>query len=273
MISVTDLTSYMYCSRKLYFTKVLRIREKPKEKTIKGTIKHQVYDLVGRENKNIILDFTAKESLEELEMRFRRVYYKTLMFCIQRAKSDLEAQKLKMLELYQELWPFFLEEAKEQSSFFFQFAQEKNCYGEQLWLALPKAVSELRIVSENLRLVGVVDKLELEKDFTPVEIKTGKAPKDGVWKDNMVQLGAYMLLLSEHYGKEIKEGFIDYKAINERRKITMNPFLKDEIIALIDRVHILLTQKELPEKTKDEWKCKICGIREECFKEEKPKAL
>ncbi|MSR86445.1 CRISPR-associated protein Cas4 [Candidatus Woesearchaeota archaeon] len=265
MLSVTDLTSYMYCSRKLYFNKVLGVREKASVVGIKGTIKHAVFEDAGREDKDVLCSFLEKDSLESLEMKYRSVYYKVLMFHIQRMKKELEFQGLKTVVVYQELWPFFLKEAQEKSSHFFALGKEKNLYGETLWLALPKSVPELRIVSEKLQLIGVIDRVDLVDGFIPIEIKTGSAPKEGVWKENMIQLGAYMLLLSEHYGKEITEGYIEYRAISERRKVFMNPFLKDEIFELLGKVRETLRSKDLPEKTKDVRKCEGCGIREICY--------
>lgn len=265
MITVTDLTSYMYCSRKLYFSKVLKVRERPQEMTIKGKIKHEVFENASRSEKEILLSFCEKDTQEDLEMKFRSVYYKLLMQFITGKKEDIEAQGMNVLEVYKELWPFFLLEAKNKSKYFFNISTREKVYDEKLWMILPKNIPELRIVSENLQLMGVVDRLELEDGFTPIEIKTGKAPSSGVWKENMIQLGAYMLLLSEHYGKEINEGYVEYRMINERRKVVMNAFLHDEILDLIKRVNELFVSKELPLKTKDEWKCKICGIREVCF--------
>lgn len=268
MLSVTDLTGYMYCPRKLYFSKILHIREKAQVQSIKGTIKHAVFEHAGREDKEIISAFTDKDSLESLEMKYRKVYYKVLLFHIQRAQKDLEAQGLKTLQVYQELWPFFLAEAQEKSSYFYHLAKEKKVYGEALWLSLPKSVPELRIVSERLGLIGVIDRVDLLEGFVPVEIKTGSAPRDGVWKEHMVQIGAYMLLLSEHYGKDISFGYVEYRAINDRRKVTMNAFLKDEILELIQKVRYTLNSKELPAKTTDMKKCERCGVRDVCFSQE-----
>ena len=273
MLSVTDLTSYMYCSRKLYYNKTLGIREKPSIVGIKGTIKHAVFEDAGRQDKEIICALTDRDSLENFEMKYRAVYYKVLLFHIQRMKKELEFQGLKTLVVYQEIWPFFLQEAKEKSIYFFDLAQEKKLYGEALWLALPKGVPELKIISQKLELIGIIDRVEVGDTFVPIEIKTGSAPKEGVWKENMIQLGAYMLLLSEHYGKEITEGYIEYRAVNERRKVLMNPFLKDEILELIQKVQMTLNSKELPEKTKDTRKCDSCGIREICYSKSAEKAL
>ena len=74
-----------------------------------------------------------------------------------------------------------------------------------------------------------------------------------------------MILLTEHAGKDVNYGFVEYCAVNERRKVVMNLFLKDEILELIHRVNSLVQQSALPEKVKEEWKCKQCGIKETCF--------
>lgn len=265
MLSVTDLTAYMYCSRKLYFSKVLHVREKAQAPSLKGTIKHAVFESAGKQEKELICSFTEKEKQEELEMRYRKVYYSVLLLQIQRVKKDLDMQGLKSVDIYQELWPFFLSEAKEKSAYFYHLAQEKNCYGEALWMSLPKSVPELKIFSEKLGLVGVIDRVDLIDGFIPVEIKTGSAPREGIWKEHMIQLGAYMLLLSEHYGKDISVGYVEYRSINDTRKVTMNPFLKDEILELIEKVKNTLNAKELPPKTTEIKKCGHCGIKDVCY--------
>lgn len=263
MLSVTDLTAYLFCPRKLYFKKVLGIHEKPKERTLQGTIIHRVLERSGRDDKDILCSFTEKSSLDDLELRYRRVYSTALIQSIQEEKNALRIAGLDPIAVYHELWPSFLKEAQAKSASLFSHAHEKKVFKELLWNSLPKSAPEIKIVSETLGLVGVID--QLDENFVPIEIKTGKPPRDGVWKEHMVQLGAYMLLLTEHAGKEVNHGFVDYRAVNERRKIVMNPFLKDEILALIPRVNFLLQQSALPEKVKEEWKCKKCGIRETCL--------
>jgi CRISPR-associated protein Cas4 len=202
------------------------------------------------------------DPFEDFQMKYRGIYYSVLMDFINLNKKDIEEQGLKMNELFKELWPFFLEEARIRSKEYYDLSHEKKLFGENLWFVIPKGISELKIISEKLSLIGVVDRVE---NFVPIEIKTGKAPRDGVWKENMVQLGAYMLLLSEHYGCEVNEGYVEYRTVNERRKVTMNPFLKDKIMELIIKVKETLNSSEKPLRVNEEWKCKMCGIREDCF--------
>jgi CRISPR-associated exonuclease Cas4 len=142
-------------------------------------------------------------------------------------------------------------------------------YGKDLWDKLtPKIHSELKIVSNNLQLVGVIDQIEVyEKGLIPIELKTGTAPKTGIWKNHRIQLGAYALLLEDAYNVQIKEGFVIYLDINERKHIPINPFLRMEVKDLITKVYALLQSKKLPKFCDSISKCKACGIREKCGNE------
>ena len=71
-------------------------------------------------------------------------------------------------------------------------------------------------------------------------------PERGLWPGHKIQLGAYLLLLEEKANKPIEEGFVRYLDSNETRQLTMNPFLRGEIIELIGKVNTLLKAKELP---------------------------
>jgi len=264
MLSVTYLSSYLYCPRKLYLNLVLGLQEKVKAVTIKGKIRHGAYELASRREKEVIIGLDSKKKYEEFEMDFRRMYNKVLMWLISQNKKEVDSVGLKTLDLYKELWPLFVIECRERSLEVFEFAQKNNVFGEGLWFKLPKGLPELYVKSDKLGLKGRVDNVEVEEDnFIPIEYKTGRAPDDGAWKNHMIQVGAYMLLLSEHYGKEINYGYVDYKE-KDRIRVVMNPFLKDEILELRDKVNDLLESKDLPPKLENK-KCDSCGLRDECF--------
>ncbi|MAG78167.1 CRISPR-associated protein Cas4 [archaeon] len=262
MISVTYLCSYLYCARKLYLNLVLGLKEKVKDVTIKGKIKHQIYEVATRREKEVIVGLDFQKKIEDFEMDYRRMYNKVVMWLISQSKKEIEEVSLKTLDLYKELWPFFVIECKKRSKEVFDFAHLNNVFGVELWESLPRGLPELYVKSEKLGLKGRIDNVD-DKNFIPVEYKTGRAPDNGAWKNHIIQIGAYMLLLSEHYGKEIKEGFVDYKE-GERVKVIMNPFLRDEILELKDKVEKLLKSSELPPKIEGK-KCEVCGLREECY--------
>ena len=249
----------------MYLQKVLGYKEAVKEVSLIGKIKHKVFELSGKEDREIMSKLTYAYSLDDLEMEYRRVYYNVLKFVILFHKKEIKELNLKSLKIYQDLWPFFLEEGRTKSKELYDFSKEKGLYGDALWLALPKGVPELLIKSEKLGLIGVVDRVEVDNGFKPVEIKTGKAPRDGVWKNHLIQVGAYMMLLSEHYGQKVNAGYVEYVAIGEKREVRMNEFLKDEILELINKVNSLLESSSVPEKVEEQWKCASCGIKEQCY--------
>ncbi|MBT4174968.1 Dna2/Cas4 domain-containing protein [archaeon] len=246
MISVTMLCSYLYCPKKFYDQYVLRIKEPPNAPMVKGFIKHVVFDFANKREKEIILGFLSSTSLEDLEISYKGLYNKILLKEISNKKTDLGKLELGEKEVYKELWPFFLFEAKDKAKEIFDFAKKNNVYGESLWFKLPKPISELRIQSSELQLKGVIDKVEkIGNTFIPIEIKTGRAPDSGIWKGHKIQLAAYILLLSEHYGVEVKEGYVDYKEAG-KRKLVMNPFVRDEVLEIRDKVLAVLDLKEAP---------------------------
>jgi len=49
-------------------------------------------------------------------------------------------------------------------------------------------------------------------------------------------------------------------------KITMNPFLKDEVIELKDKVKLLLSSKTPPKRCLNQNKCNSCNLKDRCIK-------
>ena len=174
------------------------------------------------------------------------------------------------VELFRELWPIFNQEAKSRANNAYKFIKEFNLYGKELWQKLtPKIKSELKVVSNNLGLIGKIDQLELHKEtIIPIELKTGKSPSNGIWPGHRIQIAAYALLLEDQYKKKVNSGSVIYLDQNIKRTIPINPFLKDEIIELRNQVEQLLASKELPDFTENRNKCEKCSLKKHCYDEE-----
>jgi CRISPR-associated exonuclease Cas4 len=269
MISVSTLTSYQYCSRKFYLEYVLKLAKPPKESLVKGTIRHNVHDFANKKEKDIVKQITKDFDLIQIEELYKKNYSEILREAIRVNRSELEKLQIDMGQLFKESWPLILSESKLRAMNTFKFAQKYNVFGEELWEKLtPKIESEFFLESRILGLRGIIDQVEIyENDFVPYELKTGKVPEKGVWPNHKIQIGAYILMLQEKYGKPIKEAFVKYLDSDEARQITMNPFLKDEILALIKKVNETLVQKEIPVYTQNENKCKNCELSQECHDE------
>jgi CRISPR-associated protein Cas4 len=269
MLSVSMLTSYEYCKRKLFLNYVLGIWEPYKKATSLGTIRHETYDQINKVEEELVKSIKERISKEDLLANYRRKYREILANVIRNNEKPLKELDLNLGEVFKKVWPLILEESETRASSLHDFITMHNIYGEELWNKLsPKIKSELKIESPTLNLKGIIDQLEVYKNgIVPVELKTGSMPRDGVWPGHKIQIVSYALLAEEHFKQEIKEGFIHYLDHKERRHIPMNPFLRDEIKELIQKVELLLKQKELPGIVENTNKCTNCGLKGICGNE------
>ncbi|MBW2977259.1 CRISPR-associated protein Cas4 [Candidatus Woesearchaeota archaeon] len=268
-ISVTMLSSYLYCGRKLFLERVLGLFEPDKEALVKGTIRHLTYEAINKIEEKIIKSFTEKIKFKEIKDKYIHIYAGLLRDIIKRHKKRLNNVNLDSLEAFKNIFPRFVKESESRAINIYNFMNKYKIYGEELWEKLtPKIISEFKIKSDNLLLSGIVDQIEeYKEDFVPIELKTGRVPKEGVWPGHRIQIAAYALLLEESRGTKIKEGFVHYLDIDERRQVVINPFLKEEVIELREKVLELLNSDKIPEHCDNERKCAVCGLKKECFNE------
>jgi len=274
MLSVSMLCSYDYCKRKLFLNYVLGIREPFKKATSLGTIRHETYDGINKVEEELVKSIKHRLTKEEIIDLHKKKYREILADVIKNNKKPLEELDLNLGEVFKQVWPLILEESETRASNLYEFIQMNNIYGEELWEKLtPKTQSEIRIESENLNLKGIIDQLEIyPAGIVPIDLKTGKMPKEGVWPSHKIQIAAYAMLAEEHFNQKIKEGFIHYLDHKEKRHIAMNPFLKQEIKDLIKKVESILNSKKLPEIVSNLNKCTNCGIKDICNNEKELKS-
>ena len=274
-ISVSMLSTYLYCSRMLFLQKVLALKEPPKESTVLGTLRHEIYDFINRSEERIVTAIVKKIQYDELMDLYKKSYSRIVREKVIKNKSKIRAINLDMVDVFKRTWPLILDEAQTRAKNIFNFIQEYNVYGKELWEKLtPKIISEIRVESENLQLKGIVDKVEIYKDgYVPIELKTGKMPREGMWPGHRVQIAAYALLLEEKFNTKIKEGFVYYLDAKQSRHIVINPFMKEEIMSLVREIQDLLKNQELPNYCENKNKCVNCGLRQDCYNEEQVNIL
>ena len=268
-ISVSMLSTYLYCPRKLFLQKVLQIEEIPKESLVLGSIRHEVYDFINKAEESIVKKITEKPEYEKLREMYRQAYAKKVREAIIRNIARLREVNLGLANVFKRTWPYIMAEAEERARNIFNFIRENNVYGVELWERLsPKIISELSIESDTLQLKGIIDRIEVyENSYVPVELKTGKMPKDGVWPNHRIQIAAYAMLLEEKFQTKVKEGFVNYLDAKESRRIAINPFMREEITQLINEIQILLKNSYPPKYSENRNKCAGCGLRETCYNE------
>ena len=269
MISVSMLPAYLYCKRKLFIEQVLGIREEPKEETVKGRIRHKIFEEMALREQNIILAVTDKHNVEDVAKLYSSAFGEILRNTLICFKYALKSVNLRALDLFKEIWPMLLEESKAKAGILIGLIREYGVYGHELLTKLPKAEPEHRIESKTLNLVGVIDRIEfIDNRPVPIEFKTGKMPLDGVWPGHKIQIAAYCLLIEEKFGSRVAEGYVHYLDYAQKRRISLNPFLRNEVIEMIGRVRTLLESKHPPELPENANKCVSCGLRQICHNEE-----
>jgi len=265
-ISVTMLSTYLFCERKLYLQKVLGLKEPIKGVMVDGKIRHEIFEKINELDKEIVLGIDKKLNLEDIQVKFRKTYYEEFFNVLGKHKEEMFEFNIDPVKVFSETWPIFLYFAEKRAIEVFNLMDKENVYSEELWSKLyPKYLTELWVESDELKLKGIIDRVELFEDYAKiVELKTGKAPSNGLWPGHRVQLGAYLMLLSEKYKSE--EGIVDYFNYNKKFNLSIDEDLRKEILKLRDNVFGLIESKKLPEKCGNINKCNVCGLKEQCFK-------
>ena len=266
-LSVSMLSGYEYCKKKLFLQYVLKIAEPPKEVLVLGSIRHEVFDLINKKEESIVKKIKTKKTLEQLQQIYKSEHSFILRELLDSKKSVLKNFNLTVLDVFKKSWPVVMAESMSRADNLHKFIEKSNLFGDVLWEQLtPKIESEFSIASENLNLKGVIDRLEIYKEgYVPIELKTGSSPREGAWPGHKIQVCAYAMLLEDKFKVNINEGFIIYLDAQKRQHIPINPFLKMEVKELIGKVNSLLNNREIPEFCGNENKCRACGLRERCY--------
>lgn len=265
MLSVTDLSTYLYCKRKLYLKKVLKLDEPVKDVMVLGTVRHKAFEDINNHEERLVKATAPDLKHENIQASYRETYAKILRNAIITCKQQLAQFDIPLDQAFLRAWPSVQTEAATRAGNIIRFIQEHQVYGDALWEQLtPKIQAELRIEAPELSLKGIIDQIEVYADkVIPIELKTGKAPMQGIWPGHKAQIGAYMVL-AESLGKPVAEGRVRYLDIGEDRLVPASPFIKIEITGLVTKTKGILNDQQLPPRC-EETKCKPCGLREQCY--------
>jgi len=266
------LSAYEYCPRKLFLENVLKLRVVPGDYVVKGSIRHEIYDRISRAEQGLVKNITREKSYNELVTQYKQLHSNILKQSIIRNKSKLSELKISLTDFFKQTWPGLLMDVKDRAKNVHLFIKKHKVFGDDLWETLsPKIETEHYVNSEELKLKGKIDRLEiydnkLVKEVVLYELKTGSAPSTGVWPGHKLQVGAYILLLEKNK-MFVRDAFVKYLEINKARSVVMNPFLEKKVLEARDAVIKLFRSPELPGIIDNEVKCKSCPLREQCHNE------
>ncbi len=267
LLSVTDLSGILYCQRAVYLKRVLGIVPPVSPAVVKGNIRHEVYDRIGLAEEKIMLEVTEKTSRQEILSEYKKHLSYLLRDSILQRKELLLSLGMVPGRFFLEVWPYLLEESEERADRVFSFAEKERLFGESLIAGIePKVITELSVQSDKLMLKGIIDKVEVYKgkQYKPYELKTGSAPKEGIWPGHRVQLAAYILLLRQKFNSEICSGVLHYLDAGKRHELIMNPFMEEEVNTLTQEAIKLLSSPDIPQRCPNTTKCVACGLKHTC---------
>jgi len=272
MIAVSLLSAYDYCPRKLFLEQVLKLAVPPREVVVKGSIRHGVHDKTNKADEAFVKSLKKELTYDELLDKYKKLHSDILRDSIVRNKMKLAELKISLSSFFQESWPLVFQETQHRAMAVHDFMVQRKVFGEELWKLLsPKIESEYYVESEELMLKGVIDALEVYdnkvvREVVPYELKTGSAPREGVWPGHKIQAAAYILLLEKNR-MFVREAFVKYLDIDEARPVVMNPFLEKKVIETRDKVIELFKSKSTPVICDSKAKCDACTLKEQCLNE------
>jgi CRISPR-associated exonuclease Cas4 len=119
------------------------------------------------------------------------------------------------------------------------------------------------LYDEILKLRGRPDYLieEANGSLTPVEVKSGKAPK-APHPGHILQLAAYCMLVWENYGERPARGIIKYA--DKKFEVDFTLELETDLLDLLAEMREDLLMNDVP-RSHDEWiRCRRCGVGDYC---------
>ncbi|MBN2458612.1 CRISPR-associated protein Cas4 [Candidatus Woesearchaeota archaeon] len=267
MIPVSMLSSYMYCPRKVFMQNVLKLIEVPREAAVLGSIRHGAFDMINKAEQDIVVSLKQGYGLNMVEESYRKAMSDIVRNSIIVKKEDIRRARLEPAGVHASVMKKLRPEILIRARNVHDFMQKTGLLGEELWLELiPKIKSEYAVRSEPLQLSGVIDQILVTQErLVPVELKTGKAPREGLWPGHRIQLAAYVMLLEDRFNMNINEGILRYLDSDESRTLMMNPFIRQEVIDIRIKVENLLAALDIPAKLENDNRCGKCGLKEDCF--------
>ena len=288
MISVSTIKSYMFCPLKLYFQS--NIDEDVEEdyfisKTLKD-LRIDIQDILHKNLRHIKKDMDEKEIEKRLSIGISNQVKTT--FEIIEEINDKEEPDESNLKKDEEI-EFIDEEKKEKENDNLnelkrELINEINLNIKILSLkvsqsmkVLDKDGSEIQnlffptsmynylIRDIGLDLIGVIDKIEVEKgNYFPISLKSSNPPITGVWDGDFMEAIANALLIEQEFNTYVTVAYIDYLKIADRRAIIIDTDARKSFFKVLTSVNKIVENGEIPTVKTNLKKCENCEYKELC---------
>lgn len=288
MISVSTIKSYMFCPLKLYFQS--NIDEDVEEdyfisKTLKD-LRIDIQDILHKNLRHIKKDMDEKEIEKRLSIGISN-QVKTTFEIIEEIndKEETDESNLKKDEDIE-----FIDEEKKEDENDNLKELKKELINEinlnikilslkvsQSMKVLDKDGSEIQnlffptsmynylIRDIGLDLIGVIDKIEVEKgNYFPISLKSSNPPINGVWDGDFMEAIANALLIEQEFNTYVTVAYIDYLKIANRRAVIIDTDARKSFFKVLTSVNKIVENGEIPTVKTNLKKCENCEYKELC---------
>ena len=288
MISVSTIKSYMFCPLKLYFQS--NIDEDLEEdyfisKTLKD-LRIDIQDILHKNLRHVKKDMDEKEIEKRLSIGISN-QVKTTFEIIEEIndKEEIDESNLKKDEEIE----FIDEEKKDDENdnlkelkkelineinlnikiFSLKVAQSMKVLdkdGHEIQnLFFPTSMYNYLIRDIGLDLIGVIDKIEVEKgNYFPISLKSSNPPITGVWDGDFMEAIANALLIEQEFNTYVTVAYIDYLKIADRRAIIIDTDARKSFFKVLTSVNKIVENGEIPTVKTGLKKCENCEYKELC---------
>ena len=288
MISVSTIKSYMFCPLKLYFQS--NIDEDVEDdyfisKTLKD-LRIDIQDILHKNLRHIKKDMDENEIEKRLSIGISN-QVKTTFEIIEEIndKEETDESNLKKDEDIE----FIDEEKKEEENdnlnelkkelvdeinlnlkiLSLKVAQSMKVLdrdGSEIQnLFFPTSMYNYLIRDIGLDLIGVIDKIEVEKgNYFPISLKSSNPPINGVWDGDFMEAIANALLIEQEFNTYVTVAYIDYLKIADRRAVIIDTDARKSFFKVLTSVNKIVENGEIPTVKTGLKKCENCEYKELC---------
>lgn len=288
MISVSTIKSYMFCPLKLYFQS--NIDEDVEEdyfisKTLKD-LRIDIQDILHKNLRHIKKGMDENEIEKRLSIGISN-QVKTTFEIIEEIndKEDIDESNLKkdeeiefideekkddendnLKELKKELINEINLNIKILSLKVSQSMKVLDKDGHEIQnLFFPTSMYNYLIRDIGLDLIGVIDKIEVEKgNYFPISLKSSNPPINGVWDGDFAEAIANALLIEQEFNTYVTVAYVDYLKIADRRAVIIDTDARKSFFKVLTSVNKIVENREIPTVKTGLKKCENCEYKELC---------
>ena len=114
-------------------------------------------------------------------------------------------------------------------------------------LFFPTSMYNYLIRDIGLDLIGVIDKIEVEKgNYFPISLKSSNPPVNGVWDGDFMEAIANALLIEQEFNTYVTVAYVDYLKIANRRTVIIDTDARKSFFKVLTNVNKIIEKGEIP---------------------------